>query len=359
MVYQAGKANWGIYFILILLILSANFTIYHQPIFFPINEKIVIASLIDFILVIPVMTYFLVIRNRYSLKMIGVPVLGGYAAAQLIIPDELLSSYSQVTWLIIAVELMIIILEFYLLYKIVTKLPIIIKDFKKRSMDGLYFSENIGIALDGIMSHSPMKRVITTEAAIYYYSLFSYRKKSNNRTNTYTFTYHLKTSSIALYIMLIHAIAIETIGIHYLLHEMNPILSYVLLLSNVYTVLLFLAEIQAIRLSPIQLNKEKLNIQIGLMKRITIPIEMITDIKYYNGPETLSKADLKHTFDARVHDFITEKPTFEITLTDTQTANLLYGFTKKVDRIVLTVDEPERFFQTLSKFLAEKEIETD
>ncbi|HYK74872.1 MAG TPA: hypothetical protein VEV44_17400, partial [Pseudoneobacillus sp.] len=146
MVYQAGKANWGIYFILILLILSANFTIYHQPIFFPINEKIVIASLIDFILVIPVMTYFLVIRNRYSLKMIGVPVLGGYAAAQLIIPDELLSSYSQVTWLIIAVELMIIILEFYLLYKIVTKLPIIIKDFKKRSMDGLYFSENIGIA---------------------------------------------------------------------------------------------------------------------------------------------------------------------------------------------------------------------
>lgn len=356
MVYQNGKARWGIYFIFLLLILTANYTIYHQPIFFPFDEKIVIASLIDFILVVPIMTYLLIIRKRYSLKLLGAPVLGGYAAAKLIIPHELLSSYSQVTWFIIAVELVIVAVEFYILYKIVTKLPILIKEFKKRSMEGLYFSENIRIIIDSIMKNSLMNRVMSTEAAIYYYSLFSYRKKSNNQANVYTFTYHFKTSSIALNIMLIHAIAIETIGIHYFLHQVNPILSYVLLFLNVYTVLLFLAEIQAIRLSPIQLNSEKLVLQIGLMKRITIPIDKIAQFSYYTGPETLSSTDLKHTFDARVNDFITEKPMFEINLTESHTANLLYGFTKKVDRIVLTVDEPERFYQTLSKLIAEKEF---
>ncbi|WP_442594023.1 hypothetical protein [Neobacillus sp. D3-1R] len=358
MVYQTGKTKWGIFSTLILLIFTANYTIYHQPIFFPLDNKIVIASLIDFIIVIPVMTYLFIIRKRYSLKMIGIPVLGGYGAAKLIIPDELLSSYSQVTWFIIAGELIIVLMEIYLLYKIVTKFPKLVKEFKERRENGIYFPENISIVIEHIMPHSLTKRIMSTEAAIYYYALFSYRKKLKYST-TNTFTYHLKTSSIALNIMLIHAIAIETIGLHYLLHQMNPILSYILLILNVYTVLLFLAEIQAIRLSPIQLNSEKLNLQIGLMKRITVPINQIANISYYSGPDPLSKTELKHTFDARINDFITEKPTFEVTLKEPLTANLLYGFTKKVDRIVLTVDEPERFYQALKNVLNEKKMDED
>ena len=297
------------------------------------------------------MTYLLIIGKKYSLKTIGIPVLGGYAAANFIIPKDLLQSYSELTWVVLAIELIIVGIELFILYKIVTKLPKLVKDFKNRSNDGYYFTENIGITLNSVIPNSPMKKILSTELAIYFYSLFSYRKKPYCEANVDLFTYHHKTSAIALNIMMIHAIAIETIGIHYFLHQVNPILSYILLFFNIYSVLLFLAEIQATRLSPIQINSNYLLLQIGLMKRIKVPLESIAQFNYYNGPENISKKELETTFDARANDFIQEKPMFELTLKEPLTAQLLYGFTKKVDRIFLTVDDPSRFHQTLTNSL--------
>ncbi|MFD2445639.1 hypothetical protein ACFSO7_16890 [Bacillus sp. CGMCC 1.16607] len=351
MVYQTSKTKWGIYLTLLFLILIANYTLYHQPIFLPFDKNVVIASLIDFIIVIPIMTYFFIIRKKYSIKAICIPILGGYAAAHYIIPQDLLQTYSQITWIVIGIEVCIIGLELFILYKVLTKLPTLINDFKKRTTEGIYFFENISITLESVMPKSQIKKIMSTEMSIYFYSLFSYRKKPFAPVNVETFTYHQKTSVIALNIMLIHAIVIETIGIHYFLHQVNPILSYILLFLNVYSVLLFLAEIQATRLSPIQINSDYLIVQIGLMKRIKVPFQAISQFNYYNGPEKLSKKELEHTFDARVNDFIQEKPMFEIALNNQITASLLYGFTKKVDRLLISVDEADRFYQTLNRKL--------
>lgn len=352
-IYETIKPKWAIYLAIIFLILGANYSIYNFTFFEPYDEKIVIASLIDFILVIPLLTYFLIIRKKYSLKTIGLSLLGGYAAAYYIIPQKHLQSFTQLTWVIIAIEGIILTIELFLLYKIVTKLPKLIKDFNNRSNEGIYFIDNINECLKPIFPNSRFSKIWATESSIYYYSLFSYRKKINTDVNSFQFSYHKKTSVIALNIMLIHAIIIETVGIHYFLHNINPILSYILLFINLYTVLLFIAEIQATRLSPIQIKNDELVIQIGIMKRINIPLKNISKLEYYIGPEKFSNKELEHIFDARVNDFIQEKPEFDIYLNETLTANLLYGFTKKVNRIVLSVDEPERFYQTLSQSLQE------
>jgi membrane protein YdbS with pleckstrin-like domain len=352
-IYEKSKPKWAIYIALILLTLGANYTIYNFSFFQPFDEKIVIASLIDFILVIPILTYFFIIRKKYSLKAIGIPLLAGYAAAYYIIPQEYLQSFNKLTWIIIAIEGLILSIELFLFYKILKYLPQKIKEFNSRSIEGYNFIENMNAALKSIFPNSLIEKIWTTESSIYYYSLFSYRKKINTHVNRMQFSFHKKTSVIALNLMLIHAIVIETIGVHYLLHKINPIISYITLFLNVYTVLLFIAEIQAIRLTPIQIRNEELVIQIGIMKRINIPLKNIAKIEYYNGPEKFSNKDLEHIFDARVNDFIQEKPKFDIYLKETSTANLLYGFTKKVNRIVLSVDEPERFYQTLSQSLQE------
>jgi hypothetical protein len=89
MVYEISKSKWSIYVVLLLLILGANYTLYHIPVFYPLNDKIVVASLIDFILVIPLLTYFLIIRKKFSLITIGIPLLAGYAAANYIVPQDL------------------------------------------------------------------------------------------------------------------------------------------------------------------------------------------------------------------------------------------------------------------------------
>jgi membrane protein YdbS with pleckstrin-like domain len=352
-IYQKSNPKWAIYLVIIFMILGANYMIYNFSFFQPFDEKIVIASLIDCILVIPVLTYFFIIRNKYSIKTIGIPLLAGYAAAYYIIPQEYLQSFHKLTWIIIAIEGLILTFELFLLYKILKYFPKLMKEFNNRSLEGYNFIENMNVALKSIFPNSFIEKIWTTESSIYYYSLFSFRKKINTHIIWEQFSYHKKTGVIALNLMLIHAIVIETIGIHYLLHKINPIISYITLFLNVYTVLLFIAEIQAIRLTPIQIINEKLVIQIGIMKRITIPLKNISKIEYYNGPEKFSKKELEHIFDARVNDFIQEKPKFDIYLKETSTANLLYGFTKKVNRIVLSVDEPERFYQTLSQSLQE------
>jgi hypothetical protein len=351
MVYETSRSKWMIYSFLVLLILVCNYTLYHQTLFYPLDEKLVIASLIDFILVIPILTYFIIIRKRYSLKVIGLPLLGGYAAAYLIIPDDLLQSFSQLSWIILAIEGLFISVEVLLLYKVVMKLPKLKKEFTRITGLGVYFPESINQTLESVIKNNTLRNIWTTELSIYYFSLFSYRKKVGSQIIEHTFSYHKNTSAIALNIMLIHAIVIETLGLHYFLHQVNPVVSYILLLLNVYSVFLFLAEIQAIRLCPIQIIDKELLIQIGMMKRIKVPISNIVKFEHYNGPDTFSKAEEKHIFNARVNDLIQEKPMFDIHLKTPIYANLLYGFTKEINRIVLTVDDPNRFYQTLTEYI--------
>lgn len=350
MIYETSKPKWAIFLSIIVLILGANYSIYHYTFFEPFDEKIVVASLIDFIIVIPILTYFFIIRKNYSIKALGIPLLAGYAAAYYIIPQEYLQSFNKLTWIIIGIEGLILTVELFFLYKILKHLPQVTKDFKNRSKEGYYFIENMSDCLKSIFEVSALSKIWTTESSIYYYALFCFRKKITH-AESMQFSYHKKTSAIALNIMLIHAIVIETVGVHYLLHKINPIISYITLLLNIYTVLLFIAEIQSTRLTPIQIRNKELIIQIGIMKRITISLENIAKLEYYNGPEKFSNKEQKHIFDARVNDFFQGKPMFDIYLKETSEANLLYGFTKKVNRIVLSVDEPERFYQILSQSL--------
>jgi len=79
--------------------------------------------------------------------------------------------------------------------------------------------------------------------------------------------------------MMIHAIVIETIGIHWWLHEKSMVLSILLLILNVYSVLFFIADIQAVRLNPIYATNDALYLSLGLMKRTTIRFANIEKIE--------------------------------------------------------------------------------
>src|SRR5690606_14481244 len=94
------------------------------------------------------------------------------------------------------------------------------------------------------------------------------------------FTLHRNTSLIAFYVMLLHAIVIETIGIHWWLHEKSIALSIVLLVLNVYSVLFFLADIQAVRLNPLEVGERHLRVSLGLGKRMEIPYDAIERVEW-------------------------------------------------------------------------------
>ncbi len=341
-----SRRRKGIWFGLISFILLSNYVLYALPIVPAAPKEVVLGSLLDCMFVIPVITYFFIIRKRYSLTYIFPVVIAGYIFARFIIPSEYLLDFSYVTYIIVAGEIAFVCVELFLLYKIVRMLPNIIRKYKEYKREYSSFSYAIDAAFHATMKRNKLVDVIVTECKLIYYAFLSWRVKVPEGECVYS--YHKKTGAIGVYIMIIHATLIESIGFHYLLHQWNPVIAWILLILNVYAMFYFLAEIQAMRKNPIIVAEEKIIMQIGLGKKIIIPFTQIDKITFYKG-EPLKKE--KEVLDATVMEFIKEPPTFEITLKGSVKAQLLYGFSKTVSRVHLNVDEERKFYDAVMEKL--------
>jgi membrane protein YdbS with pleckstrin-like domain len=330
------------------LILLSNTAVYHIDIGFSVPEGMVYGSLFDLLLIIPLLTYFLIIRKRYSFKVLSFVIAAGYLFAWWMIPNEHLRAVPFLKYIIFIGEGAFILLELYIGFKIVSKFPSIYRHWKATKTTGHpYWHERLEKAVHTSLKSNFMTKVYISEFTLFHYSLFSWKKKT--ATDVPSFTLHEKTSVIAFYVMLIHAVAIETIGFHYFLHDFSPVLSWVLLILNVYSIIFFLAEIQAIRLCPLLLEKQHMFIQVGILKKIKVPYHSIKSIEAYDGPEKLPKDIEKITFVAMVPDMLQEKPQFQIQLEEPLQASYLYGFKKKVEQIHIRVDDPNAFMESLQE----------
>ena len=333
-----SRRRKGIWIGLVSLILLSNYLLYALPIVPATPKEVVLGSLLDCMFVIPIITYFFIIRKRYSLTYIFPVVIAGYIFARFIIPSDYLQAFSYVPYIIVAGEIAFVCLELFLLYKIVRKLPNIIKKYKEYKSEYSLFSYAIDAAFEATMKRNKLVDIIVTECKLIYYAFLSWREKVPEGESVYS--YHKKTGAIGVYIMIIHATLIESIGFHYLLHQWNPVIAWMLLILNVYAMFYFLAEIQAMRKNPIIIAEEKIIIQIGLGKKIT----------FYKGA-LLKKEKEKELLDATVMEFIKEPPTFEIILKEPMKAQLLYGFSKTVSRVHLNIDEERKFYDAVTEKL--------
>ncbi|WP_336972577.1 hypothetical protein [Bacillus thuringiensis] len=343
-----SRRRKGIWIGLVSLIMLSNYLLYALPIVPAAPKEVVLGSLLDCMFVIPIITYFFIIRKRYSLTYIVPVVIAGYIFARFIIPSDYLQDFSYVSYIIVAGEIAFVCLELFLLYKIVRKLPTIIKKYKEYKSEYSSFSYAIDATFDATMKRNKLIDIIVTECKLIYYAFLSWREKVPE--GEYVYSYHKKTGAIGVYIMIIHATLIESIGFHYLLHQWNPVIAWILLILNVYAMIYFIAEIQAMRKNPLIVTEEQVIIQIGLGKKIVIPFTQIDNIAFYKD-ELLTAKEGKQVLDATVMEFIKEPATFEITLKEPVKAQLLYGFSKTVSRVHLNVDEERKFYDAVKEKL--------
>ncbi|PFI15345.1 hypothetical protein [Bacillus cereus] len=343
-----SRRRKGIWIGLVSLIMVSNYLLYALPIVPDAPKEVVLGSLLDCMFVIPVLTYFFIIRKRYSLTYIFPVVIAGYIFARFIIPNDYLQAFSFVSYIIIAGEIAFVGLELFLLYKIIRVLPNIVKRYKEYRKEYSSFSYAIDAAFDATMKRSKAVSIILTECKLIYYAFLSWRVKVPEGESVYS--YHKKTGAIGVYIMIIHATVIESIGFHYLLHQWNPVVAWILLILNVYAMIYFLAEIQTMRKNPIVVTEDNIIIQIGLGKKVVLPFTQIDDIAFYKG-DSLKAKEEKEVLDATVMEFIKEPATFEITLKEPVKAQLLYGFSKTVNRVHLNVDEERKFYDVVTERL--------
>lgn len=328
--------------ILLFILLVSNFALYRSS--FGINilpantNPVVTGSLIDLTIVAPVL--FLAWRRKLNWKYFLSLMAGGLILARFIIPMQYLAPFKTLTLVGFAMEGAIVLLEILLLLTLFKYLPQIIQTVKKSSLPQLFSFSN---AVDQKVKKHPIIQVICSEMLMFYYAVCLWKREPVYKENT--FTLHRKSSYIAFQVMIIHAIVVETLGIHWWLHEKSLVLSLVLLVINLYSIVLFLGDIQAVRFNPLQIEADRMYVSLGLMKRMEIRWEDIEEI--IEDRSMLERRLQKDTIEFVTRDLEKVYPDVIIKFKYPVEATLLMGMKKKYEQVAIRVDEPERFKETL------------
>lgn len=340
-----GKTRINLWLVLLLLVMVSNWTLYKTEfgamILTEETNPVVIGSLLDFIVIAPIL--FMLYKKKFSWKMAIGLIASGCIAAKLIIPASYLQPFDAITWTGIGLEAAIVLFELSLVITFVRYMPKIKASVRNSDLPRVFsFPE----AVDQFVTKNPIVYAICSEVLVFYYSLLSWKIKPREGITIYK-----NSSLIAFQVMLIHAVVLETLGVHWMLHYIgiNPVVSIIMLVLNVYTVFFILADIQALRLNPIYFNRESVFLSQGLMQRVEIQFdnidELITDKEVLQGK--LPKGTL--SFVAR--DFETVYPDVIIKLKNPVKGTFIMGLQKDCTQVAVRTDSPNEFLEKLQREL--------
>jgi len=332
---QTRYAKWA--FAFLLLVLTSNLLVYRSPFSSTVIPEdsfwLVAGSLVDFSIVIPLL---LLLSFRLTFKHLLAVMATGVIAVRFIIPALYFEPFAPLFYVGIAFELFILAAELALLGLLLIHIPKIRRSMSQQAGSPLF---TLFPAVHENVKPNPLIHIVLSEALAFYYAFFTWKKRPPE--DPASITLHKNTSSIAFTIMLIHAIVIETLGIHWWLHDKSAVLSIVLLILNVYSVIYFIGDIQATRLNPLTIKDGNLNVSLGLNKRISAPLESIAAVRWGVKPE----AD---ALEFVAKDFEEPEPQVVIDFNVPQQAVLFFGKTRPISQIALKVDDPEKLKSLLN-----------
>ncbi|WP_175987791.1 hypothetical protein [Bacillus sp. Marseille-Q1617] len=327
-------SKWAV--LLLGLVLVSNVLLYQpftqETLMIELERGVILGSLLDMVVVSPILVYA---AFKVSKKQVIGFMVAGLVLARFLIPEEFFAPYTMLLYAGVGFEALLFLVELSLIGFLVWKIPQVRTEMK-RAGEAAVFSM-LPAAEKAVGSHALLK-VLISEALLFYYLIFSWRKQPPSHDGCITM--HKKTSALAMNIMIIHAIVIESIGLHWWLHSKWPILSIVLLLLNVYGVFLFIAEIAVMRLHPLEVKNGKLYVTQGLMQRIIVPLEYIKKYEWGATPE-------EQTMTFMYNDLEQTEPQVIIHFKEPVEATLFMGRKKSVSSIALRVDDPGKLKQLL------------
>ncbi|MEH7222727.1 hypothetical protein V7112_02845 [Bacillus sp. JJ1566] len=353
---QSFKKNRSIYLFvfLALLILSSNYTLMILQPLGPITEPLILASLFDLTIVLPLFFYLFVVRNRLSLVTLLPVIIGGFWFAYFIVPNRELAIFDYVKYGIYGLEGLFIVIELLLAAMLLRKIPTLYQNYKKQTEIDYYYPTAMRRALKTTFGQKKLIDILVYDFSIFYYGFFAWKKKWVDRTHTRSFTIHINSGYFGLFIMLVHAMVIEVIGVHFLIaHFWSPTAAWIFTALDLYALLWIIADYHAVRLSPIVIKDDKLFAQVGIRREIEVDLKTIKSIQpTITGKK--ERARENHSFAITLPNLFEEDPQFEIELTEPVLASLPFGMKKEMTKLYVTVDDKEAFLHEMSNLLEEK-----
>ncbi|OEH92613.1 beta-carotene 15,15'-monooxygenase [Bacillus solimangrovi] len=351
MVLQREKKNY-IWISLLILVLLCNFLLYRSSLpslIVPEKAKwIIFGSLFDLAVVLPLLVLAINRKKNFLIRRFIILMAGGIILTRFIIPTEFFKPYVEISYIGFAIEGVVLLLELSLIVTMIRYMPAVIQQIRL-SNESLLFS--FATAIEEKVNTRPIIQVVTSELLLFYYAFASWRKSLPTGPNY--FTLYKNSSLIPLQIMLIHAIILETIGIHWWLHNQSILLSIILLILNVYSIVFFIGDIQALRLNPLKITNDDLYISLGLTKRMVLPLNNIALVT--TDKQSLEKKlEKETTIEFIARDLEAVHPHVILELKNPCNATLMMGMKKTYTKVALRLDDPAKFIETLKARMSEK-----
>ncbi|MDO6493090.1 MAG: hypothetical protein ABJD66_04265 [Cellulophaga sp.] len=319
-----------------LLIISLMVFITKSSLFTINPESLSFGITFDLLLTVPFI-YFLLIRKTKIPKTTVLPFLIlGIVICSIILPSEN-QQYLRLfkTWILPVIEISVLS---YVIYNVRKG----IKSYKQKKEFSFDFFTTLKQTCYEILPKNVVIPVVT-EIAVLYYG-FIYWKKRKLKENE--FSYHKDSGTIALLVVIIFIIAIETIVLHILLTEWSSLVAWILTFVSIYSGVQLFGFLKSMLKRPITIEKDKLFLRYGIMNETTIDIRNIDNIE-------VSSKDIETNKETRKFSFLGELESHNIIIHLKEENELigLYGIKKSYKNLALYVDNKVEFKNRINNAL--------
>jgi len=304
---------------------------------------VLLAIMFVFPLYLTVIYSFTIGKTKRSLKVLIGVAASGLAIFYWTIPSFLRGQYEFARNAFFVIEGGLILLEIWILFYILKNLRLIVRTFRIGRQNHFYFLSTYSHMLKKVFKEPVyFLRLIITEIAVFYY--LTYRKKKRDISIPYpTYSYHKQTEYFGVFLMLVHAMLIEIIGVHLLVMQWSEAAAWIVTFFDVYFLLFLIADYRAITLSPIVLTNNQMHIQMGIRSFLELDYSNIEQITWEVTTKDLRKKEID-SYSVTLLAFFEEDPKFEIRLKHPVEVAGLFGTKKIVRKIYITVDDAKEFY---------------
>ena len=202
--------------------------------------------------------------------------------------------------------------------------------------------ERIRLALGGSSIQSRVADVVAMETAVFYYALASWRRKPFIPSRALGFAYHTKNGYLGLLYTIMRIAMVEAIALDFLIRLKHPTAANAFLALDLFTAFWILGLARGVKLRPILVTRDEIQVRNGLQWRLDIPRSQIDRIDFgkVNAPSKGTREYLR---------VAPGRPNVLIELRTPMQAYGPYGFTKRVRLISLALDDAAGFQQAVSE----------
>jgi len=300
------------------------------------KDKIADGLLADFLITFPALFYFIIVRPlKIPAKSLFLVLSVCCIIAYLLLPQHQRDYILQVRKLTAVAELGFII---YAVTKF-TKIRASYKVHHSQFADPIF---NLRSAMSDVFGDALTVKVLASELAVLRYGLLFWKKEKSILKESTSFSTYKEFGYVAIWCILLLAVAVETTAFHLLLMKWSNTAAIVFTALSLYSAIFLIADMSAMIKRKVLINGDRLILRTGLRWRVNTSLSNISSLQRITN------------------DYHSEDPYFKggviknsgnvlVTFKEPVKVDKLYGTSKEFSLILMNIDDFDGFADALPR----------